>query len=112
MKRVLALALVLALAIPALAATHTNEVLVLASAATRVDTDTLRNRRALEIQNLGPNSIFCAIGASADAVVNKSRKIGAGEAWALDLSAGFPVYCKAATADQVTGAATVVTEVR
>lgn len=95
-------------------ATYTNEVLVLNATATLLTT-TLSGRRSVEVQNLGPNAIFCAVSSSTTdstaAVVNKSRKVGAGEAWALDLPPGRSLYAKAATADQVTGAATVVTEV-
>lgn len=85
-----------------------TEVLVLASAATILpQTD---NRRAIEIQNLGPNPIYCAFSSSA-AVVTKSRKIGTGESWSLNHPPNVAIYCKAATADQVTGAATIVTEI-
>jgi hypothetical protein len=99
------------LSTPALA----GEVLVLTTA-TRVDTG-LNLRKGLEIQNLGPNAIYCAFDsvaatAAAAAVVTKARKLDTGAAWAIDLPAGFKVYCIAATANQVTGAATIVTEVR
>lgn len=109
--------LLLLLALPALAVNlYTNEVLVLASAAVQVDTGSVAaaaggQRRGLEIQNLGPNAIYCSVGESAAAVTTKSRKLNTGDAWALDLVAGRHVYCKAVTADQVTGAATIVTEV-
>jgi predicted secreted protein len=102
---------VFSLSLPAIAAEHTNEVLVLTSAATRVDTDTMRSRKAIEIQNLGPNAIYCAIGASADAVLTKSRRLSAGETWSFTAFFGKTVYCRAATADQITGAATIVTEI-
>jgi hypothetical protein len=115
MKRLLPFLLVLALSAQALAGTFTNEVLVLNSAATLVTTSLL-SRRGIEIQNLGPNSIFCGVvAATADAaavvVVNKARKLAAGEAWGLSLPEGRKVFCIAATADQVTTAATIVTEV-
>lgn len=110
MKRVLTLLAVLCLSSAAFAGTFTNEVLVLNSAATRVDTG-LTGRRGIEIQNIGPNAIYCAVGASADAVLTKARRLNAGETWALDIPVPNTVYCKAATADQVTGAATIVTEI-
>jgi hypothetical protein len=116
MKRLLLLLAVLALSAQALAAgTFTNEVLVLNSAATRVDTG-LSGRRGIEVLNLGPNAIFCGVvNAAADAtavvVVNKARKLNAGESWGLSLAPERRVYCIAATADQVTTAATIVTEV-
>lgn len=87
------------------------EKLVLTSATT-VDLNT-RFRKGLEIQNLGPNAIFCAVGDSSLAVVNKARKVDAsGGTWAIDLPPGIRVYCIAASANQVTGAATIVTEAR
>lgn len=88
-------------------APRVTEVLVLASAATEITRT--EHRKSIEILNLGPNSIFCAF-TSADAVVNKSRRIASGSSWSLDLRWQQRVYCIAATADQVTGAATVVTE--
>ena len=110
MKRLLVV-LLLAFAGTAFAEALTAEKLVLASAATQVDL-AITSRKGIEIQNLGPNSIFCALQTSSLAVVNKARKIAAGESWSLALAPNIHVYCKAATADQVTGAATVVTEVR
>lgn len=72
----------------------------------------LGQRRGVEIQNLGPNPIFCALGSSAAAVVNKARKVDAGAAWALNAPSTQTIWCVASTAAQVTGAATVVTEIR
>lgn len=113
MKRALPLLLALTLATPALAGTFTNEVLVLNATSTLMTT-TLLSRRAIEIQNIGPNAIYCAVVAaaasSAEAVLTKSRRISAGDSWPLDLLPGRFIYCRAATADQVTGAATIVTE--
>lgn len=112
MRRLLPFLVVLAFASVALAGTFTNEVLVLNSAAVKVTTTNLTSRRAVEIQNQGPNAIFCAVGAQADAVLTKSRKLDAsGGVWSIDLLPGRDVWCKAATADQATAAATVVTEV-
>lgn len=91
-------------------ARYTNEVLVLNSAAVRLDTG-LSSRRGIEIQNLGPNAIYCAVGAQADAVLTKSRKLDTGETWALAANESVQFWARAATADQVTGAATIVTEV-
>lgn len=109
MKRVLAVVLAVAVSVPARAATFSNEVLVLTSS-TRVDTG-LTFRRGLEIQNLGPNAIYCSIDVAP--VVTKARKLDAsGGTWAVDIGTHAKVYCIAATANQVTGAATIVTEVR
>lgn len=88
----------------------TSEVLVLNSAATLLtQTTSTKGRKALEIFNNGPNTIWCAF-TSATAVVNKSRPISSGGSWALDAGSNVAIYCLAATADQVTGAATVVSE--
>lgn len=117
MKRLLILA-VLSLAPLALGqdtpeTTQQNEVLVLTTS-TRVDVG-IRFRKGIEIQNLGPNAIYCTVGAGSTptAVSTKARKLDAsGGTWALDLPAGYRVSCIAASANQVTGAATIVTEVR
>lgn len=94
----------------------TTEVLVLNATQTALPATSLAGRRAIEIQNLGPNAIYCAIGpasAPPTAVLLKSRQVAAsGGVWAIDLNDKIVVRCLAATADQVTGAATIVTEVR
>lgn len=87
----------------------TYEVLVLNSAVTQVVFGNVAARREVVIQNNGPNAIWCAVGQSALAVLTKSTKISAGAT--LILTTKSIVYCRAATADQVTGAATTVTEV-
>lgn len=115
MRRLPTLAVVIALALGALdvlaqTPTQTTEVLVLASAA--VELPRLSQRRGLEIQNRGPNSIYCALGSSAAAVVTKARELQNGDAWSLDATEAIRIFCIAATADQVTGAATIVTELR
>lgn len=105
MRKLIAAVLLLA-APPAFA----GEVLVLASGATRIDPAPRLARQAVEIQNLGPNPIYCALRTSTGLVVNKGRKIIYGEAWAVMAGPSSPIYCIAATADQVTTAATIVTE--
>lgn len=94
----------------------TSEVLVLNATQTAMPAAPLSDRRAIEIQNLGPNAIYCAVGpasAPPTAVLLKSRQIAAsGGVWAVDAGPNIIVRCLAATADQVTGAATIVTEVR
>jgi hypothetical protein len=89
----------------------TNEVLVLNSAVIRIDTG-LTQRSGIEVQNLGPNDIYVAVGESAACVLTKSRKVSVGEAWSFACLSQVAVYAKAATADQVTGAATIVTELQ
>jgi len=67
-------------------------------------------RRLLAIQNLGPNDIFCA-DTSAAAVVNKAWKVAA-NGGTLTITAGDKLWCIASTANQVTGAATIVLELK
>lgn len=102
----------LVLSLPAWA----TEVLVLNATATQVDTGASRSRRGFEIQNLGPNAIYCELSTASTAtptpVLTKSRRVAAGEAWSIGADSSQSVWCKAATADQVTGAATIYTEVR
>lgn len=94
----------------------TTEILVSNTVQTAVPTTVLANRRAIEIQNLGPNAIYCAVGPAATpptAVLLKTRQVAAsGGVWAIDLGPNVIINCLAATANQVTGAATIVTEVR
>jgi len=109
MRRLLALTTLLALSAGAqtLTGTQTAEVLVLTTATT---IPAYANRRAIEIQNLGPNTIYCALGATP--VTTKARAILAAGAWALDVGEGITIKCIAAAANQTTGAATIVTQVR
>jgi hypothetical protein len=95
--------LVLALALPASAA-WTTEVLVLNSAAVTISA--VPHTHGAIIQNRGPNSIFCASNGETP-VLNKSLEIKTGGSLSLSGSA-WTLQCRAATADQVTGAATIV----
>ena len=85
-----------------------TEVLVLTTA-TLIPTSGLTDRRSIEIYNNGPNAIYCGTGTP---VVNKAREIGPDSAWAIDVGKAITLKCIAATAAQVTTAATIVTEVR
>jgi hypothetical protein len=68
-------------------------------------------RKAVEVQNLGPNPIWCSVGATLP-VAHKAREIAAnGGTWSLDVSAAMPIRCITASAKQVTGAATITTEI-
>lgn len=87
-----------------------TEVLVLNSASTATPTTPASGRRSIEIQNRGPNSIFCKPGGTG--ALNTTREIRPGDAWSLDLGSAIAVGCRAATADQVTTAATIVTELK
>lgn len=82
-----------------------SEVLVLnSSTALTVPSGT----KSCEIFNNGPNTIYCN---PAGAAANTSRPIAAGSAWTLDIgaTAGANLHCFAATAAQLTTAATVLT---
>jgi hypothetical protein len=97
------------LASVALAVTLTNETLVLTTATALPQTSL---RTAIEIQNLGPNPIYCALGTSTGLAVGKGRQIAAnGGVWQVRLSSLIPIYCLS-SANQVTTAATITTELR
>lgn len=87
-----------------------SEVLVLASAATALNPSPLFNSKSLLIQNLGPNPIFIGFSA-AEAVVNKARRLAQYDTFTVDRQ-GVGLYAIAASADQVTGAATIVLELQ
>lgn len=87
---------------------RTTEVLV-GITSTATPSPALLGRRSIEVQNLGPNPIFCAL--NAPAVLNKSRQITTNSSWDIDLGPGVVVNCICSVL-QVTGAATIVTEVR
>lgn len=95
--------------------TLTRETLVLASAATRITIGA--NAKAVELQNLGPNPIYCSFNANAGSsdggavVATKARRIDSGGSWAFNFFGQY-VWCIAGTADQVTGAATISVEAR
>lgn len=78
------------------------------TAPSRVPPVTLTFRGTLELQNLGPQPIWCGF-SQATAVIGKARRIGAGDTWSVN-SQNFEVWCVAAVA-QVTGAATIASEV-
>ena len=86
-----------------------NQVLVLTSA-TRVDTAGFAQRAGVVIQNNGPNAIYCRIGVSTSLAVGYGYMITQGSSWSFPLPAQVPVWCLSATANQVAGAATDVTE--
>lgn len=92
-----------------------TEILVSAAVATRVDPDPPMFRKSIEVLNLGPNTIWIAPGSGSSApaalVANKCRRLVTGEGAQYDLSGGRHIWAIAETADQVTGAATVVTEI-
>lgn len=73
----------------------------------------LCGRAGVELQNLGPNPIWCVISySSAHARVNRARKIDAGSTWSANVKDTQPIWCVASTAAQVQSAATIVSEAR
>jgi len=83
---------------------------------TACPTTALAQRKAIELQNLGPNAIYCTVDGSAP-VVGKARRIDAlgstaAPAWSIDAGPAIVITCIAATAAQVTTAATIVSELR
>lgn len=99
--------LVVCLSGSALADGRTSEVLV-GTTATRVPAATLSFRGTMELQNLGPQPIWCAF-SQATAVIGKSRRIGQGDTWSVN-SQNFTVWCITSVA-QVSSAATIASEV-
>lgn len=85
-----------------------REVLVLTTATTIART---AGSKGFEVQNLGPNPIFCTLNSDSSAVVNKSRRLAFGDTWSVDVPSTYKLACIAATASQLTGAATIITEV-
>lgn len=84
------------------------EVLVLT---TPTELPRLCGRAGFEIQNLGPQPIYCATSSAAHARVNRARKVEPGEPWPINRGDVVRVWCIASVA-QVQGGGTIVTEVR
>ena len=73
----------------------------------------LAGRRAVELQNLGANPIYCTVDGQAPTADNKmGRKIDAGGTWTMNAGDSVVIKCIAGTLHQSTGAATMVTELR
>lgn len=91
----------------------TTEVLVDNTTVTLMPATALSGRKAVELQNLGPNPIYCTVGGETPLTTGAlGRRVDAGATWALDVGPGVVVRCLAGSADQVTTAATQVTELR
>jgi hypothetical protein len=89
----------------------TTEVLVLTTATALPQVSLYR--RGMLIENRGPNAIWCAFSAAA-AVVNKSHRVGPASEQPgnrFPFNSTDKIWCVAESANQVTGAATVVSEV-
>ena len=102
-------ALLLLLSLPAQAAITTKVLIGTSPTALPV----LRSRRTMEVQNLGPDPIFCAA-SQAGALVNQARRIAAnGGTWSIP--AGDAFWCVAAAAqtgcDAESTSCTIITEV-
>lgn len=71
-------------------------------------------RKAIELQNLGPNAIYCTVDGQAPLATGAlGRRVDAsGGTWSLDAGPAITVKCIAATAAQVTPACTQITELR
>lgn len=121
MKRLVWLAVMLLSSPIALADTgRTTEVVVLASRPTHI---TRRpEAHGFELKNQGPNSIFCSLGGtptappiySADGgttvIDGKTREVESKSSWAGDVPGSVQIWCIAHSADQATGAATIITD--
>lgn len=92
----------------------TTEVAVTnAAGGSAVPATALFKRKAIEIQNNGPNPIYCTVDGSLPVALSNGRWIAAsGGIWSIDAGPGIAVKCIAGTAAQVSGAATMVTELR
>ena len=119
MRRLLAILAAASLPITALADVvvavpgngKTSEVLVLTSAA--VTLTSFSARRAFELQNLGPNAIYCTVDGQTPLKTGAlGRRIDPSSTWAMNAADTITVKCIAATAAQVTTAATQFTEIR
>lgn len=102
-----AVLLLLLLPLPALAV-RTTEVLV---TTTGTQLPRMSSRCQVEVYNNGPNAICCrGDTATATTVSTECRVIASGGAWSLRATSAEALICKAATANQLAGGATIVTE--
>lgn len=92
----------------------TTQVLVDNTTVTLMPATALAGRRGVELQNLGPNPIYCTVGGETPLTTGAlGRRIDAsGGTWSVDVGSGVIIRCLAGTADQATTAATQVTELR
>ena len=94
---------------------RTSEVCVTnAAGGTDVPASGFSNRKAIELQNLGPNAIYCTVdGQDPLSTGALGHKIDpSGGTWSIDAGRNITLKCIAATAAQVTPACTQVTELR
>jgi len=91
----------------------TTEVTVTNSAGgTATPATCLAQRKAIELQNNGPNTIYCTVDGTAPLVGSNGRWVLSGAAWSLDAGCNVVITCISATAAQISGAATMVTELK
>lgn len=74
----------------------------------------LCGRTGFEIQNLGPNPIWCTTsGVSSHARINRARRVEAnGDVFPINGKDAVVVWCITSTAPQVAGGGTIVSEAR
>lgn len=113
MKRLAALLFLISA--PAWAA-HTSEVLV---TTTGVALPALNGRLGLEVYNYGPNALHCSFGTAITGnaywVINSVDTTDASHPrpgyWSAAARSYQPIFCVAVSANQLTGAATIVNEI-
>lgn len=113
MKRLAALALFLS---GSAWAAHTSEVLVTTAG---VALPALNGRLGLEVYNYGPNPLHCSFGTAITGnaywVINSVDTTDASHPrpgyWSAAARSYQPIFCAAVSANQVTGAATIVNEI-
>ncbi len=72
----------------------------------------LAGRRAISIQNLGPNAIYLCTASDGCTTATGTKLLNGDPPLSLDVSDAVPLYCLAATAAQVAGADTRYLEVK
>lgn len=80
-----------------------GEVVLLSASATKI-AGTLANRRAVSIQNNGPNGI--RVGFDQNVTATTGMLVPAGSSWSLEIDETVELWGIALTVDQVSGAAT------
>lgn len=110
------LAVVALLLSPAAFAAHTTELLVTTSG---VALPALNGRLGLEVYNYGPNALHCSFGTAITGnafwVINSVDTTDASHPrpgyWSAAARSYQPIFCVAVSANQLTGAATIVNEI-
>lgn len=69
-------------------------------------------RKGVEVFNNGPATIWCTTAAATYARVGRSRPIASGLGWSVDAKDTNSIWCVADGANQVAGAATILSELK